>query len=170
MLDLVLTNCYTTSAIQQRIALLKEFFEYAFYGTEARHPTQELFNDFVNVKEVELEHATAVREWGQHFFGTVTAGTLYSQINGLLNDLKEVPVLTLYTPVKFSHEEIESLGKRIRILSGKKLLLDDRVDVYLSVGCAFVWNGVYHDYSLPFFFGRKREELTTLITRYGGTK
>jgi len=168
MLETALSNSYTTSAIQRRIALLKEFFEYAFYATEPRQPTEELFKDFAQVKEIESEHAEAVLMWGQKLFGTVTAGTLYAQINALLNDLKEVPVLTLYTPVKFSHDELAVLGKRIRSLSGKQLLLDDHVDSYLSAGCAFVWNGGYHDYSLSFFLSRKRAELTTLITRYGG--
>lgn len=166
-LDIVLGNTYTVGTAHQRIALLKEFFEFSFYGSEPGTPTLERFNAFVRERNVEPTHAEAVAAWGAKLFGTVTAGTLYAGLNALLESLKHVPVLTLYTPVKFPPEQMSALGSRIRGLAGQMLLIDDHTDPYLFVGCGFVWNGMYHNYGLPFFFERKREELSTLITRYG---
>jgi|GEM_PF-2180618 len=168
MLDVVLSNTYTSAAVQQRIALLKEFLEHVFYGADpGGQPTLERFDAFVKEHGVELVHADAVREWGNALFARVTAGTFYAELNALLNELKSVPVLTLYTAVKFPVPEMARMAQQLRDHLGKTILLDDHVDPQLAVGCAFVWNGIYHDYSWSFFISRKREELATLVRRYG---
>lgn len=166
-LAIVLKNTYTTSAVQQRIALLKEFLEFSFYGAGGGQPSVELLNVFVTEHGVDPQHAEALRQWGPSLWGTITTGTLYQALNALLAQVKTVPVLTLYTPVKFGPPDMAKLGEHIRNLTGKTLIIDDHVDTDLIVGCAFVLNGVYHEYSFPFFVGRKKEEFMTLITRYG---
>ena len=165
---IVLKNTYTTAALQQRIALLKEFLEYAFYGAGGgQSPSLQMLDTFAAERSLEPVHVDALRAWGPGLWGAISAGTFYQTLNTLLASFKEVPVLTLYTPVKFPPQEMSVLGERIRALMGKVVLIDDHIDSDLSIGCAFVLSGVYHEYGLPFFVGRKQAELMTLITRYG---
>lgn len=155
----ILGNTYTATAAYQRIAILKEFLEHVLYDKGGRQPSAELFDVFVSEHGIESIHAQAIQEWGPKLWSPITAGTFYAVLNALLASLKEVPILTLYTPVKFPPAEMVTLGKRIRTLVGKVLLIDDHLDPTLSIGCAFVLNGIYHEYGLPFFLLRKRMSL-----------
>lgn len=164
-LEIVLTNTYTVVDVHQRLALLKEFFEHAFYAGAPQTPTVELFDTFSPSVDFGADAVAAVRAWSQ-LFGVVTSGTLYQYLNQMAASLTTIPVLTLYMAVRMPVEEIPVLGEKIRNVIGAKVLVDMHLQPHLYAGCAFVWNDRYYDYSLPRLLERKRDALTNLVSSH----
>ena len=166
-LAVVLKNTYTVLDVYQRLSVLKEFYEQAFYGADAGAPTVERFRAFAQGNVHASLHAPHLEPWITHFSATITAGTLYQRINELHEGLKSVPILTLYVPVVLGALEVDALGPRVRSLVGKDLLMDVHLDPALFGGAAFVWNGVYHNYGLTHLIERRRDAFVNLLAQYG---
>ena len=165
-LEVVLSNTYALTDAHQRLGILKEFFEQCFFGAEAGTPSVERLHQFVSLHEYAAEHASYLEPWVKHFSASLTSGTLYQRMNELHDALKAVPVLTLYTPVLLGRDEVDALGPKVRTLVGKPVLLDLHLDANLFAGCAFVWNGVYHNYGLAYLIERKKEAFINLLAQY----
>lgn len=166
VLEIVLSNTFTLVAARRRIALLKEFLEEVFFGKGGKGdvPSQASLSAFLSQRSEDSTHLEAMRTWGDAVFSLFTKANLYATFDEISKALGEIPVLTLYTTVPLPQDEYEVMCKELRELSGKPVLIDDKVDGDLPAGSAFVWNGVYHDHSIRRHFKEEHEAFRKLVT------
>jgi hypothetical protein len=166
VLEVVFSNTFTLVAARRRVSLLKEFLESVFFGKQGGGdiPSNVSLAAFLVQRSEDTAHVEAMQAWGVEVFRLFTPANVYTLFEDIFKLLEEVPVLTLYTSVPLPKEEYEKLCKELRVLSGRAVLIDDKIDSELPAGSAFVWNGVYHDHSIRRQFKQEHEAFRRLIT------
>lgn len=136
----ILTNTYALSQVQRKIRILKEFFYQKLY-TNQEYKTDDLrAEDLTYVKWIKTLDPKLVSQITQANFNQIFA-TLDSKVASL-------KVLLIYVAFDMPDPTITMLGALLRSSYGPQFLFDVRFDPSLLGGCALIWNGVYHDYSL----------------------
>lgn len=169
LLDIMLKNTYIKSDLYRRVGLLKEFLEHTFFSGHLQESSQDLFLEFLREKGVEgSEDTKALLEWGAIAQG-FTDGNLRERLVNLDNEIKELPTIITYFPMAFGTKEYEMLGKWFREQVSPRMVLDVKIDPSTAGGCAFVWKGIYHDFSFKNFMGKHEPELKEALRTYGKT-
>jgi hypothetical protein len=167
LLQRILSNTYTKSDFYRSISAVQEFLEHAFYNTDD--------NDDSNHTERIVKHAHAsgdvavaerIEGWGDPVLSVFTRENLYEKLKELKGEVESLPELALYVPVAFGHREIEHIGRWCREHIDRKVVLSLSVEPEVVGGCAFVWKGTYHDFSLQYFIQKKEGEIARLISAY----
>lgn len=164
VLDMVLDHTATLIAARRQIALLKEFLESVYFGEGGGEaPNIKSFDTFFADRPDDAVHVANMRAWVEKIFSYVNGPSLYALFEEIDTDLKKVAILTLYTPVPLPSEEYVKMCQMVRELTGTRVLIDDKVDLELPAGGAFVWKGVYHDHSLRSRFTREFDGFKQLV-------
>lgn len=136
----ILTSTYTLNQVQRKIRILKEFFYQKLY-TNQEYKTDDLrTEDLTYVKWIKTLDPALVSQITQTNFNKI-----FTTLDTKVASLK---VLLIYVSFDMSDPTITMLGALLRSSYGPQFLFDVRYDPSLLGGCALVWNGVYHDYSL----------------------
>ena len=72
-----------------------------------------------------------------------------------------------YIPMLFGAQEYKRLGAWFREQVSPRMVLDIKIDPSVAGGCAFVWKGIYHDFSFKNFMSKHEAELKEAIRIYG---
>ena len=140
--QIILNNTYTKSDFLKRLTIIREYLEAKFFTD-----SQLSFSDFLDKLKVSLYEREALIRFDDSFFGLFTKDNLYQLIKGLTENLKSLPLLTLYTPVMLDDLQLDELGKWFRQNLNPELIMDIRINPLLVSGCAYVWKGKYKDLS-----------------------
>jgi hypothetical protein len=169
VLQRILANTFTKSDFYRAIDLVHEFLEYAFYNTDDSDDTDhtERLVAFAT-KRGEVTSARRIEEWGEEVLGVFTRDNLYEKLREIKEAVEELPELTLYVPVAFGQEELSMIGTWCRENVDRAIILSVSVDSDVSGGCAFVWRGAYHNYSLDHFLNKKQDEIRSVIHAFNG--
>lgn len=92
--------------------------------------------------------------WGKGFFSQFSVDNLDKQFRASEREINNLATMTVFTPVALNKEQVHKLAAQLRKDYKDKLLLDLRVDDSLISGCAIVWEGNYHDYSIKGQWGQ----------------
>ncbi len=157
----ILANTYTKTDLTRRSRLLREFLEKTFFT-----PDEEEMTKYLISRQATTEDIDAFLTWGKDFFAAFTHENTYKILESLKNQAKSAPVVILYIPYDAVGAEVVKLGRWMRRHVHKDVLLDLHTDPTLLGGCAFVWHGVYRDYSLRYYMLKRREEIHSLIGQY----
>lgn len=158
---IILQKTYTKSDYIRRCTILREYLETKFFKDSSLGFSQ--FLEKANISEYDRE---ALLTLDEHFFNLFTKDNLYLIINGLLETLKSLPVLTLYLAVNLDDSQICQLGTWFRRNLNPELIMEIRCNPTLVTGCAYAWNNRYKDLSLHFLFAQKEEIINKIIESY----
>lgn len=136
----ILTNTYTLNQVQRKIRILKEFFYQKLYTK------QEFKMD--DLRPEDLTYVKWLKTLGPEIVSGITQQNFNEIFTALENKVSSLKVLLIYVAFDMPDPTITMLGALLRSSYGPQFLFDVRFDPSLIGGCALVWNGVYHDYSL----------------------
>ena len=166
LLQTILQNTYTWTDLHHRFGLLQEFLEKETFLEHRQKTIGKSLDEFLTDAGESSADKAAFLEWGEAFYNSFTTENTYSKLSELAVAIEELPVLTLYVAVFLPPEEVEKLALWVRTNIGPNVVIDLLVDAELAIGCAFVWEGVYHDFSLKYFMHQHREEFVKKIREY----
>lgn len=161
LLGYFLTETYTKKDISRRLRFLREYFETGFFTADQTEITK-----FLLSKHATTDDIHAFMSWGEDFYKAFNKETMYRLLNALSERMKLLPHIVLYIPYEAVPAEVNRLGKWCRQNIGDRVVVDLRTDATLLGGCAFVWKGVYRDYSLRYYMRKKQAEITKIISDY----
>lgn len=150
ILSQILASTYTSSRLTKRLRLLREYLNQSFFSKKY---------DFSSQSYVDKEDLEWIKNLDEQFLKQFKAESLDQTLDSLLEEAKKLPVLVIYIPVDFPDEEINRISQNVRQNLNKTILIDFKLDPTLLAGCAFVWNGVYKDYSLRKKIDANRESI-----------
>jgi F0F1-type ATP synthase delta subunit len=161
LIQKVIDNTYTKNDIARRTRLLREYLEKTFFTPEMNELTK-----FLISRQATTDDIDTFLSWGEEFFKTFSQANIYAILSDIDERVKHAPVVVLYIPYDPVPAETIKLGKWFRRHVHDGILVDLHTDPSLLGGCAFVWKGMYRDYSLRYYMLKKREEIHKLIGEY----
>lgn len=147
LISIFLNNTFTTSDIKRRLLILKAFIYSKFFGSTF---TQSDFNQ---------DDLKWLQTLGDQFFVNFTKTNSTFELEKLGEDLKKIPVLTIYIPFETPEAESQRLGTWLKTNIEPSVIFETRIDPDLIGGSALSWKGIYKDYSLRQTLSERRSEI-----------
>ena len=160
----LLNTTYTKDNLHRKVTLLEEFFELFYFKDHKEGRVKERLKDFLIEEQIGEYLRSNLLMLSDGFFTSITADNFRDVLVSVKEEEKNLPHLTLYVATILPPVEVEKLGKWAREHIAPGLFLDLEIDSNVVGGCAFVWNGIYHDYSLSYYIDQKRKEIRGLLT------
>lgn len=135
ILNTILKDTYTLKDLKHRLNILKSYLSQSFFGTGAIMRLEE--KDSAWLKSLPSS-------MGQHF-NKDNISTVFAELEKGANQLKTLVIYLAFEP---DQSGLALIGNYARKTFGNSLLLDIKYDPNLIAGAAFVWKGIYKDYSL----------------------
>jgi hypothetical protein len=165
-LTAVLSSSFVKADIMRRLRIIREFLEQLFYSPGEKHTLEK----YLSVSQVSSDDQAAIVSWGKDYFSQFTKENAYDLLNAMTEEIKNLPTINLYIPVRPPSEEIMKLGTWMRTNVNPRVLIELHVDPATFGGCSFAWNGVYYDYTLRHYLRKKTEAIRQLLTDYATPK
>jgi hypothetical protein len=150
---------FTRADMLRRIRMVREYLEYKYFSSRA---STELA-DYLRDNQVSGYDSQALIAFGDAFYANFSRETAYTVIDGLVDKVKQYPVVTLYIPFEPTADDITKIGTWFRDEVDNTILLDLHVDSNLIGGCAFAYRGVYKDYTLRYYLTKRHEEIGAML-------
>ncbi len=152
LLDTVATNTFTISDLKRRVRVLKEYLEKKIFGGNLKI-------ELVSQDSLWLNSLTNI--------GTVVdTKNFYQQMADLAKAVSALSPLIIYLAFDPPDEVISKLALDLRkILNSNLIFLDIKKDPGLLGGSAFVYKGIYKDYSLRAKLEQNKEKILLEIKR-----
>jgi hypothetical protein len=161
ILDTILTTTYTKLDIARRMRLLREYLEHRFFQT-----TSFSLNDFLTSQKAEPSDFKAMNFWGVAFYDSFNRENAYLLLGTLNLAIEQLPMVTVYLSVFPSDTQTADMGMWFRKHLTQNVLMDIRINPKLVGGCSYVWNNLYHEFSLAYFFNKKRDVIAGIVSEY----
>ena len=167
-LNTILLTAYTHEDALRRFDLVREFLETTFFvKTETANSLAARLQDFITTKkEITSIDAAALLSYGKEFYTGFTPENFSGLFNEFEQNLVHTPTITMYLPVGVDESDVIRLGKWFKLNIRKDALMRVHTDPGTAGGCAFVWKGVYHQYSLNLWGSAERPEFLRVIDSY----
>jgi hypothetical protein len=146
ILDKILITTYTMGSLKRRLKALKSRLSEQFYGGDT------------NIEMVH-EESNWLNTYGVQFLSDFQKETFYQSIGKIEQLVNQIKPLTIYISFPADEESIKNIGIKVRETYSQKVVIDLKYDPDLIGGCAFIWNGVYRDYSIRNTLKLDREKL-----------
>ena len=146
ILDKILINTYTMASLKRRLKALKSRLSEQFFGGDTN-------------KEMVIEETNWLNTYGVQFLSDFQKETFYQSIGKIEQLVNLIKPLTIYISFPADEESIKNIGIKVRETYSQKVVIDLKYDPDLIGGCAFIWNGVYRDYSIRNTLKLDREKL-----------
>jgi len=145
LLQAICATTYTVADMRRRLGLLQEGAEVALFNNQTTDVAAAIKTAITNRgKESDV---VVMMEWEDAMFAQFTASNIRKRITALQQAVDALPIMTLYIPVAFPKKDLAAMAMWCREECAPQLLFDVRIDPKVAGGCAFVWNGTYHDFS-----------------------
>ena len=161
--QLLLETTYTKDNLHRKTMLLEEFFGNHFFKEHAEGSVKEHFKEFLLNEQVGEYIRSSLLALPDEFYISFSADNFRDVLQGVREEEGNRSHLTIYVPTVLPPMEIEKLGKWTREHIAPGLFLDIEIDSNVVGGCAFVWNGVHHDYSLRYYIDKHKKEVRSLL-------
>ena len=106
-----------------------------------------------------IEETNWLNTYGVQFLSDFQKETFYQSIGKIEQLVSQIKPLTIYISFPADEESIKNIGIKVRETYSQKVVIDLKYDPDLIGGCAFIWNGVYRDYSIRNTLKLDREKL-----------
>ncbi len=160
-LSLILKHTYTKPDLHRRLRLVREYLEGKLFAGAS-----ETLAGFLSANGATQEDVIEMAYWGDEFFTQFSRENVYAKLKVLADEANELPILSLYVSYEPNSYETGQLGEWCRKNVDPKLLLELHIDPIILGGCAFVWNGLYRDYSLGYYLRQKKSEIAEIFEKY----
>lgn len=152
LLSQIATNTYTISSLKKRVRILREFFERKFFGGSSNPLT--------------TEDQNWVASLPQQLTVLLNKDNLYNLFDHLTKQIDEIKPLVVYVAFDLPNTEVTALAQKVRgILNSPLTFLEIKKDLMLICGAAFVYKGVYKDYSIKSRIEKDKERILTEFRR-----
>lgn len=158
LLDAILEQTYIQVEALSRLRTLKDLILVELFGTKER---AKLSNE-----PAAAQHTGWLTTLNQDFFKKFTRENVYDTFNQLEKEIKKIQPLIIYFPFEVTHKDFTPVGQYLRKTYGKNFLAEIKVDPTLIAGTAFVWKGIYKDYSIRKKISENREEILTSLKSF----
>ena len=159
----LLNSTYTKDNLHRKIMLLEEFYGNYFFKDHKDGTVKERFKNFLLDEGVGEYLRGTLLTLSDNFFATFTAENFRNSLEEIKKEEENYPHITIYVATVLPPIEVEKLGKWARSNIAPSIFLDLEIDSKAVGGCSFVWNGVYHDYSLGYYIDKNRTEIRSLL-------
>lgn len=147
ILDTILKDTFTLSKLKTRLRILKAHLLKAFFGG----------TDGQTFDQQDLNWLSLLPE---PFLKNFNKENIYKIFNELESMQSSLPILTIFLPIEATDAISLQIGSYARkTFQSATMLLDTKYDQALIAGAAFVWKGVYRDYSLRAKIEERKEGL-----------
>lgn len=152
LMDIILKDTYTLLILQKRLRALRDYLIHRLFVS------QESTDSFkgVNLTVSDLQWLYSL---GSEFYSEFTRNNVYSKLKQLEDEVKKLPILTLYLSFEPTEETQRLIGEFIRNQFPHNMIYDPKIDPNLIGGAALVWKGVYRDYSVRSAIDQKRDSI-----------
>lgn len=154
ILDRILQNTYTLTSLRKRIKALKEKMNI------------ELYNLKVESKELDKEEAAWVDSLGPDFLSQFKRDDFHEVFEELDKSISALQPLVIYLAFDPGPSQIILIGAWLRQNYNKTFIFDIKIDPSLIAGCAFIWRGVYKDYSLKGRLQENQDKISSAFKSY----
>ncbi len=165
-LNEIIKTTYTKNDFHRKIVFLKEFFSNFFFTEKSSKNLKKALGDFLKNEDVSDCFSKSLTSLGDKFYDSFDTKNYNKLLNELESSIDALPHITIYAPILLPDDEVVKLGKWVRENIKENLVIDLEVDSNVIGGCSFVWNGVYHDYSLRYFIDNNRNEIKKMVRNY----
>lgn len=166
IISIMLQNTYTSDDLVKRLGWLRVFYSEHLFNGKGEDSLKTILG-----KECEEENIQVLQEWIDDFKkNNLLEHEVYEAINEIEKKVSTLETITLYVPIKFSHQYIARFGKWFRENVQRDTLLTLRTNPEVSGGCGVVFNDVYHDFSLRYFIKKSRAELINMFNKHSHDK
>jgi F0F1-type ATP synthase delta subunit len=135
ILDKILITTYTMGSLKKRLKALKSRLSEHFFGGDTN-------------KDMVQEELEWLNTYGVQFLSDFQKETFYQSIGKIEQLVGAIKPLTIYLAFDPKDEQIKQIGTKVRELYTEKIVIDLKYNPELIGGSAFIWNGVYKDYSI----------------------
>lgn len=162
--NLIAKTAYTVPELRSRLRLLRDYIDFRLFSGRSESETD--VPTFLATHELSEGDVDAFSLWTEEFFAPFTR----DEANNLLNQINErargVPVVDLYIPFVPLRPDVVKWGEFLRANVDAFVFFELHTDPTLLGGCAFAWNGVYHNFSLRYYMLKKRIEIREILNKY----
>lgn len=135
ILDKLLITTYTMASLKRRLKALKSRLSENFFGGDTN-------------KDMVKEELEWLNTYGVQFLSDFQKESFYQTMGKIEQIVSTIKPLTIYLAFDPSPEQVTQIGSKVRELYAEKLVIDLKYNPELIGGSAFIWNGVYKDYSI----------------------
>lgn len=160
ILNTILSNTYTVTALKSRLNVLKSYLSQHFFGAQQQQ------GETVNTVNMEHKDLAWLKSLSSEFFQNFNKDNMYNIFAELEKGINELKTLTIYLTFEPDDTSLANIGSFARKLFGNYLLLDTKFDPNLIAGPALVWKGIYKDYSLRSKIEQKKTEILDSFKQY----
>lgn len=154
LLNKILEKTYTVNDLARRIRYIKQIAE------------NQVFNSLNNTIESFQNDAEWINSLGGDFFKSFNRENVYELTEALEKSVNSMKKLVLYLPFELPPEQTVEIGQKLRQDFGPNFIFDPKINPNLIAGCALVWNGVYHDYSVHGRIQEKQSDILSVFRTY----
>ncbi len=151
ILTIILKDTFTLTQLKTRLKALKVYLIKEFFGGDIEQSPSDL-NWLSNLP--------------QSLYQQFTKDNVYKTFEDIEEAVHTLPVLTVYLTFEPNENSLYQIGSFVRKLYATSLLLDIKLDLNLLAGCAFVWKGVFRDYSLRAKLEEKKPEIINNFKKF----
>ena len=166
LLKTLAKTAYTENEFRRLLSALQVFLESKLFSEHPGLSFEELLRRFFLEHHVAEDTRTRLTSLSESFLSLFTQKNLYEKMKSINEAFEKLPRITLYVPIALTSEATVKLGTWLRQHVMENLVIRLKIDAELSVGCAFVWEGVYHDYSFRYFVKKHEKELESTMREY----
>ena len=77
-----------------------------------------------------------------------------------------MPVVNLYVPIVLDFAETIKIGQWFRMNVDKWVLIEFHQEPSTFGGCAYAWNGMYHDYSFHHYVRNHIADIRNIVNKF----
>lgn len=157
LVDQILFNTFIQTLALKRLLLLKNLAIGKLFGQKDSAKAADA---------VSSEQQMWLDSLDKDLFHHFTQSNVYKLFDDAEKVIKEIKPLTVYVSFDLPEKEISKIGQLLRQDYGKNFLIEIKLDPNLIAGCAFVWNGIYKDYSLRHKINENRQAVLSTLKGY----
>lgn len=154
IVDTILQNTYTIRDLRHRLRILKSYLEFKLFGAVD------------SAKQFSPEDLKWLSSLQSDFLQKFNKENLSQNFSKLEEEVKKLETITIYLSFEPTQTSIEEIHFWMMKNLTSKLLVDIKFDPTLLAGAAFVYKGVYKDYSLKARIEQQGETILTEFKRY----
>lgn len=95
-----------------------------------------------------MEELDWLNSYGIQFLNDFHKESFYQSFTKIEEYVSKLKALTIYLAFEPKEEQAKQIGSWVRDLYSQKMVIDFKYDPELIGGSAFIWNGIYKDYSI----------------------
>lgn len=161
ILNEMLKETFTLDSLRKRVQVLKLILERQIYRPAEANAEEEAKSD------LEVREAAWLSKFDKELISGMNSQMYSSLVERIEKFIEGINTLTVYFVFIPDEKQIKDVGAWLRInLDQPRLVFDFKVDPSLIGGCAFVYKGVYKDYSLRARISDNKEKIIGEFRKY----